>query len=367
MKIMILSCYAPSVLTFRKDMIMEMKSRGHKVIVVAPESAKKWEAKFGDLGIKYVSVPFVDRTGINPIRDIFSLFAMARIIRKMVPDKIFVYHAKTIIYGSIAARLVGVKDIYIMMAGLGSVLRGSQKSLLRKILKFEYKFVFKLCRKIFCQNPDDCELIVEQKLAKPEQIQIVNGSGVNLNQFRYNSIQNFPVFLFVGRIIRDKGVMEYVKAAEIVKKKYPCARMQMVGFFDTNPTALQKEDIQDYIDNGVVEYFGYVEDVRPFLINASVFVLPSYHEGTPKSVLEAMAVGRPIITTNAPGCRETVIEGVNGFLVPVKNVDKLAEKMAWMIENKSEVEKMGIESMKICRKKYDVNIINKVILKTMNL
>ncbi|QDY44836.1 glycosyltransferase family 4 protein [Planococcus glaciei] len=196
---------------------------------------------------------------------------------------------------------------------------------------------------------------------------MINGSGVNLNNFEKQPLPKQPIFLFVGRIIKDKGVTEYLEAAEMVKSKYPNSRIQLVGYFDTNPTAIKKEVISDYVDRGIIEYLGATDDVRPYLKECSIYVLPSYHEGTPKSVLEAMATGRPIITTNAPGCKETVVEGVNGFLVPVKNSSKLAEKMIWMIENQDNIEKMGNKSLEICRDKFDVRKVNKTILSTMKL
>jgi glycosyltransferase involved in cell wall biosynthesis len=196
---------------------------------------------------------------------------------------------------------------------------------------------------------------------------MVKGSGVNMDKFKNKPIQDYPVFLFVGRLIRDKGVLEYIEAAKLVKRRYPEAKIQIVGYFDTNPTAISPKEFHSYLDNGMIEYLGATDDVRPFLEKSSVFVLPSYHEGIPKSVLEAMAMGRPIITTDAPGCKETVLEGVNGFLVPVKDSEKLAEKMIWMIENKDKAIKMGQQSVRICKENFDVKKVNEVLLKTMNL
>ncbi|MFJ8257593.1 glycosyltransferase family 4 protein [Peribacillus asahii] len=368
MKIMILSSYAPTLFYFREDMMKAMMNSGHEVIAAAPESEKEWGQKFKERKIKYVSIEGIERTGTNPIKDIVGFFSILKVIKREKPDKVFAYQAKTIIYGCIAAKLVGVKGIYALMGGLGSVFRNNdRKSLAKDILKMEYKVAFNFCDNVFFQNKDDSKEIINAGLIKEKKIVMINGSGVNLEKFKEKPLSQNPVFLFVGRIIKDKGIIEYIEAAKIVKEKYPEARVQIVGYFDTNPTAIKEEEIYKYVNKGIIEYLGPTNDVRPFLEKCSVYVLPSYHEGTPKSVLEAMATGRPIITTDAPGCRETVVDGQNGFLVPIKNANKLAEKMIWMIQNREEVERMGKESFRMCKEKFDVNKVNKVILNTMNL
>lgn len=367
MRIMILSSYAPTLFFFREDMMAAMMENGHEIIAAAPESEEEWADKFKERNIKYVSIKGIERTSTNPIKDVIGFFSILKSITKEKPEKIFTYQAKTVIYGCIAAKIAGVKKIYALMGGLGSVFRNNKKSFARNIMKIEYNVAFKYCDKVFFQNKDDSKEMLDIGLVKKEQIVMINGSGVNMIKFSEKPIPKEPVFLFIGRIIKDKGVAEYIEAAEIVKEKYSEAKIQIVGYFDTNPTAIKKEEIQPYIDKGIIEYLGSTDDVRPFLERCSVFVLPSYHEGTPKSVLEAMATGRPIITTDAPGCRETVVDGVNGFLVPVKNSKVLAEKMIWMIEHREEAEIMGQKSLEICKEKFDVNKVNEVILKTMEL
>jgi len=177
----------------------------------------------------------------------------------------------------------------------------------------------------------------------------------------------FPIFLIITRLIRDKGICEYVDAAKTIKKKYPCVRFQVVGYLDSNPTALTKKELDELTADNVVECLGKMDDVRPAIANSSVYVLPSYAEGMPRSTLEAMAMGRPIITTDVPGCRETVVEGVNGFLVPIKNAEKLAEAMEKFILQPELISIMGKESRRMAEEKYDVHKVNKVVLDALGL
>ena len=227
-------------------------------------------------------------------------------------------------------------------------------------MKIEYWAACKCSKKVFFQNQDDKNEFIQNGLIKDNKTAIINGSGVNLEKFKPTPLPQEPTFLFIGRLIKDKGVMEYIKACKEIKVKYPKVRCLLVGPFDSNPSALKPEDLKPYIESGVIEYFGEQSDVRPFISQCSTYVLPSYHEGTPKTVLEAMAMGRSIITSDAPGCRETVIEGQNGYLVKVKDIQGLTNKMAYLISNQEMSQKMGEESAKIAREKYDVKVIKSI-------
>lgn len=349
-------------------MIQEMVQRGNKVIAVAPESSNGWSDQIAELGADYVSA-YVDRTGTNPINDLKSFLALYRVLKQERPDVVFAYHAKTNIHGSIAARLCRVPSVNVLLAGLGSAFHGVgfKNWILRTILCTQYRIALKGCDHVFFQNTDDLNAFLELGLVSEEQTSIINGSGVNLDYFSPQKIPADYSFLFVGRLLKDKGIMEYMEAARVVKKRFPGAHFRIVGPLDSNPTAIGLDQMQPYIDDKSVEYLGSTDDVRPYLKECTVFVLPSYHEGTPKSVLEAMAVGRPILTTDAPGCRETVVDGVNGLLVPAGDSGELAKKMMWFIENRHEVELMGKESLRICREKYDVRKVNSVLLNTMGV
>lgn len=368
MKIAILSSHTPSLFWFRLDMMKLMQERGHQVVAIGNEPEEQWRDKFLEYNIEYRRI-YVERNGLNPINDFRTFYSILRVLKQIRPEKIFIYQAKTIVYGSIASRFAGVREIFLLIAGLGSVFRGrgAKNKILRFIMIYQYKLASKLSKGIFIQNNDDRDLFISYGISKSNKITMINGSGVNLELFKPTPFPDRPVFLFVGRLIRDKGIMEYLEASRIIKKSFPNVRCLLVGPFDSNPTALNMNDLNEYLQDGSVEYFGETSDVKQYLGQCSVFVLPSYHEGTPKSVLEAMATGRPIITTDAPGCRETVQEGVNGFLVPVKDSDSLVEKMTLLIEKPDLIPILGKRSLEICIKKYDVKKVNQCINRAMEL
>lgn len=368
MRVLIISSYAPEVLTFRGDMILEMIKNGHEVLVAAPEH--KTEASYleSELQVKYKQI-YMKRTGRNPFQDIIALFSIVRLMKQEQPEVVMTYTIKPVIYGSIACRILKIRESFAMLSGLGSVTRGVgiKGALIRFLVNLQYKVALKGCKKVFFQNNDDRDEFLKLGLVKKENTVLINGSGVNIERFKYEPLPADNVFIFVGRLLKDKGIQEYCQAARIVRAKYKDAQFLVLGPKDSNPSAISDNFLNDYIDEGSISYLGYTHDVRPYLKQARVFVLPSYHEGTSRATLEAMATGRPILTTDAPGCRETVIDGHNGFLVPVRDSESLANKMMWMIENPPEVDKMGAESYIICKNRFDVRKVNEVILKTMSL
>lgn len=369
MKIMVVSSHTESLVWFRFDMLKKFLAEGHTVVAVGNENLEKWKNEFERYGIKYDSI-YVSRNSINPFNDFHTLCSIYKIIKLHKPDKIFFYQAKTVIYGNIASRFCKIKDNYSLIAGLGSIFRDD--NLKAKIIKFimalEYKLALSFSKKVIFQNNDDLNEFVKLKIINREKTAIVNGSGVNLERFKPIENANVvPTFLFIGRLIKDKGLMEYLEACKMIKSEYPNSRCMLIGPFDSNPSAIKCADLNPYIENGLIEYFGEQKDVVPYLNQCNVFVLPSYHEGTPKSVLEAMACGKAIITTNAPGCRETVINGKNGFLIPIKNSCSLAETMKMFCNTPQLANKMGRISREIAEKKYDVNFVNSEILKIMDL
>ena len=368
MKIAVISSHTPSIFWFRMDMMKSFQKNGCEVIAIGNESEEVWSQKFSENGIRYIKADII-RNGTNPLNDLATLKSLYSIIKAEKPDKLFIYQAKTVIYGGIAAKLNGIDEIYSLIAGLGSVFlnTGTKAKLLQTILKAEYKLSLSFSKKVFFQNPDDTDFFVSNKLVNKDKIVMINGSGVNLEKFNVLPLPKKPAFLCISRLIKDKGVCEYLDAARIVKKDNPDIRFLLVGPYDTNPSAIKPEELQKYIDDGTIEYFGEQSDVRPYIEQCSVYVLPSYREGTPKTVLEAMACGRAIITTDAPGCRETVTDKVNGVLVPVKNVPILAEKMNELIKASDIVINMAKAGRQIVEEKYDVELVNKVICQTMDI
>ena len=368
MKIAILVCYNPTLINFRLDMMSEMIRLGHQVIAIGNESVDKWSKLLQPYGIEYRFIE-MQRNGLNPVRDFFSFVQLIKLLKKEKPDRIFTSQAKMVLYGGLAAYCLGNGEVYPLIAGLGSIFlsSGLKGGILKRTLMCGYRLSLRRSHAVFFQNQDDASFFIDNKIVPSDKIVFLNGSGVNLNKFAKQPFPGAFGFLCVCRLIRDKGVLEYLSACRIVKKQNPDLRCLLVGPFDSNPSALKPDDIQPYIDDGTIEYFGEQADVRPYLAQCNVFVLPSYREGTPKSVLEAMSCGKAIITTDAPGCRETVIEGENGFLVPVKDDKAIAEKMLFLSRSPDICEQMGNTSRRIAERKFDVRLVNQDILRTMRI
>lgn len=368
MKIIVLSSHTQSLFWFRMDMMKSFIKNNHTVVAIGQEPVEVWGNRFAEHGIKYRQIN-VQRNGINPLADLKTLSSIKKIFKDEKPDKIFAYQAKTIIYGSIAANRLGISEYFSLVAGLGSIFRGQglKNSILKSIMKYQYKLACKYSKLVFFQNKDDRAEFINNSLIRENKTAIINGSGVNLNYFQPVMQPTEITFLFIGRLIKDKGIMEYLEACKYIKIKYPNVRCLLVGPFDSNPSALKSEELQPYIEKEIIEYYGEQNDVRPFLAQCSTFVLPSYHEGTPKTILEAMAMGRSIITADAPGCRETVIHEVNGYLVKVGNITALKKAMENLIKYPNISLEMGKESIILAKSKYDVNLINKSIIGYMGL
>ena len=368
MKIAVLSSFTTSLFWFRIDMMQAFRKAGYEVLAVGEGPEAEWGQKFADLGIRYRQIP-VSRNGTNPVRDLKTFRALYRLLKEEKPDKIFAYQAKTVIYGGIAASLNGIREFYPLIAGVGSVFLGGgfKQKLIRAILVTEYRLGMRHAPKIFFQNQDDLKVFTDAKILPRHKAVMLHGSGVNVEKFTPTPLPEEPGFLCISRLIRDKGVVEYLEAARKLHKLRPEARCVLVGPFDTNPSAIKPEELQSYIDDGSVEYVGEHKDVQPFLRACTAYVLPSYHEGTPKTVLEAMACGRPAITTDAPGCRETVTDGVNGYLVPVRDVDAIVTAMERMLDDPANAQRMATEARRIAEDRYDVHKVNATICRTMGI
>lgn len=371
MKIAILTSDPQSIFWHRKDLVDDFVKHGHDVVILSSgEKDKDWKSIFKQQGLRYKEVR-LKRTGINPFSDVQTFFDFKKILKQERPDKVFAYQAKAVVYGCWAAKKSGITEIYTMLTGLGSALRSNKKSLKNKIVSSIlvklYSNAFKCSKVVFFQNKDDRDLMIQKTSLSINKTQLTNGSGVDINKYSLTEQPNTSTFLYIGRLVRDKGVCEYLEACRIIKNKYKGVSCLLVGPFDTNPSAINVQDLKPYLDENIIEYAGEQKDVKPFISSCSTYILPSYHEGTPRSVLQAMAMGRSIITTDAPGCRETVVDGDNGFLVPVKNINAIVEKMEYLISNPDINKQMGKRSRDIAEEKYDVRKINKIIFDTMGL
>jgi len=368
-KIAIVAGLNRSLINFRGDLIKEWVSRGHEVLAVAP--GEEVTEQINALGARYTTIPLA-RTGLNPLQDFKTMRSLTAVFKAEKPDIVFLYTIKPVIYGSLAASRAKVQEIYSMITGLGYLFSGDtfKQRLLKRMAIQLYKMALQRNRKVFFQNPDDIRTFTSCGiLSGHHQVVQINGSGVNIDRFAPAPLPHGPItFLLIARLIWDKGIGEYVEAAREIKKKYPDVRFKLVGPYDENPTAIREEDIERWEREKVIEYLGRTSDVRPHIEQANIYVLPScYREGTPRTVLEAMSMGRPIITTDVPGCRETVKEGVNGFLVPAKDSRVLARTMERFIKEPGIMQEMGLQSRQIAEEKYDVHKVNSMILEAMGL
>ncbi|MBL4680586.1 MAG: glycosyltransferase family 4 protein [Pseudomonadales bacterium] len=368
-KIIIIGSYAPSLVNFRGDLIACMIDCGNEVIACAPDASEEIVQELDGLGAEYTNIP-LSRTGLNLFNDIRTFATLFILFRKVRPDVVLAYTIKPVIYGSIAAKVASIPAMYSMITGLGNIFvaTGKKAKVIRFLVSILYRFSLATNRRIFFQNPDDLAEFRQRVLpGATDKGVLINGSGINTSKFRVSEFPSTMRFLLIARLLKDKGLFEYVRAASIIKNKYPGVKFDLVGPLDENPACISRAALEEWIDSGVIGYLGELDDVRIAIANASVYVLPSYREGTPRTVLEAMAMGRPIITTDAPGCRETVVDGENGFLVPTKSVDKLVGAMEKFILNPKLIASMGKRSREIAEDKYDAHKVNQVILENMGL
>jgi glycosyltransferase involved in cell wall biosynthesis len=328
------------------------------------------EDKFQQMGVRFHPLS-MERQGKNPLHEMQTIIEILQIMRDVRPEVSLNYAIKSSIYGSLAARLARVPNYFSSITGLGYLFTSDSRyaSLFKKVPQRLLGYALSGNTRVFFQNPDDRDLFLHLGLLRDKTHSvIVNGSGVDLEHFAEAPLPPAPVtFLMVARIQYHKGVAEYIEAARILRRKYSEVRFQFLGPFDDHPSAISPTEFQRLIQDGFVDFLGGTPDVRPYLTGCHVYVLPSYREGTPLSTLEAMAVGRAVVTTDVPGCRETVVEGFNGFLVPAKNDAGLANAMQRFLDSPELIPLMGKRSRQIAEEKFDVNKVINVMMKSMDL
>lgn len=370
LKLVIITNNITDVVKNRFLLIKELVSHAN-LTILSPNSNDTLVSPLVSMGVHFRSY-YLNSTGVNPLHDLKTRCDLVAILREINPDVVLAYTIKAVIWGSISARKVGVKKIYSMIPGLGYAFLNSSSfhgGFVQKVAKFLYKRALRGNQTVFFQNADDEFFFKKKKIITScKKTILLPGSGVDINHYPCTDIpQNTVRFLMVARLLHDKGVLEYIAAAKLIEKKYPKIECYLAGFFDQNPRAINQEIFNSMIAKSAIRFVGKLDDVRHLLSLSSVFVLPSYREGVPRSTLEAMSMGRPVITTDAPGCRETVVEGVNGFLVPVKDVDALVVAMEKMIQHPDLIQKMGLESRRMVEERFDVRIVNQKILSALEL
>lgn len=372
MKVVVLASLAFSLTQFRGALLASMVREGHEVVACAPEEDPEVERVLAAMGVRYQRIAMW-RTNVNPFADLWTLAGLIRLIQREKPHVILAYTQKPIIYGGIAAQLVGTARFFAMVSGLGYVFSADGQGgrrLLRAMVSRLYRFGIRKADAVFVFNGDDrAEMLKHGILRQDHHVVQVPGSGVDISRFAPTPLpQGAPVFLLIARLLREKGVPEYVEAARRLRAQYPELRMQILGPLDPNPSRITPEQLAAWVAEGAVEYLGATRDVTPYIAAATVYVLPScYREGLPRTILEAMAMGRPIITTDSPGCREPVVPGDNGFLVPVHEPAALAEAMMRFVRDPDLAPRMGRRSRELAEERFDVAKVNAILLAEMGL
>ena len=357
--VMVVATDGRSMLRFHGLFIRYMAGEGNRVVCVSIEPPEEMRGPVAALGAEYEQVAG-SRVGIGVGEGLKMIAGYRELFLLLRPDLCFLFMSKPTAFGSAAAALSGVKHYSVLVNGLENAFyrTGFKDLVVRRVMSAAYRFAAKRADCVFFQNRDDLAFFRSHRLLSRDNATVVGGAGVDMAYFAEQPIPEEPVFLMVARLLWSKGVREYLEAASLVKREYPEAKILLVGGIDHNDESLTQEELDDALRKTEIEYCGHTDDVRPYLARCSVFVLPSYHEGLPTCVIEAMSVGRAIITTDVPGCRETVEEGKNGFLVPVKNAGALAEKMLFLARDPALRKTMGEESHRICDEKFEVRKVN---------
>lgn len=368
-RVLLLGSYAPSLINFRGPLIAELAARGHRVLAAAPDIDEATAERLRGLGAEPVSLP-LSNSSLNPLSIFRSLAALRRLLRRHRPDTIIAYTIKPVILAAFAGRAEGVGRIVALITGVGFAFTeggGLRHRLARAAAATLCRSALARTDLVLFQNRDDQALFGELALIAPGQATgVVDGSGVDLAQYAPSPPPAGPAFLMISRLLRNKGIREFAAAARRLSAERPDVQIALVGYADGSPDSLTRRELDELIGSGVT-FHGKLDDVRPALAECSVYVLPSYREGTPRSVLEAMATGRAIITTDAPGCRETVVDGVNGLLVPPRDAEALYGAMRRFVDQPELAGPMGEESRRIAETRYDVRNVNADILRHVGL
>ena len=362
--LVICSNYAWTIYNFRMPLIRELKRNGYEVHVITQFDGYEKEISKEVDGIRSL---FISRDGVNPFYDVLTFLDILRKLFNLGPSYILLFSIKPVIYGSLAARVLKISTIS-MITGLGTGFL--LDNWVTRIVKRLYKIALAKNAVVFFQNIDDEKLFVAEKLASPQVCRLSPGSGIDVVKFSYNrpTTESATTFLLIARMLLDKGILEFVEAARYVKNLYPNTKFQLLGPLGVaNRTAVTKIQMDDWVSSGVIDYLGETDNVSEYIKKASCIVLPSYREGTSRVLLEAAAMGAPIIATNVPGCREIVEDGENGLLCRPKDSSDLAEKMIQMLLIPYETRReMGVNGRVKMENEYDQNLVFQLYLDALD-
>ncbi len=410
MRVFILGSYAPSLINFRGPLIRAMVAQGHSVIAAAPDMDNRTARDLQALGARPLSVP-LNRRGMNPLRDLASVGELVRVLRREAPDVMLSYTIKPSVYGSVAARFAGVPRIHAMVEGAGYAFSGTglRRTLLATVAGGLYRLGLGVCHSVFFLNEDNRQFFLTHRLISASQRTcLLNGTGIDLAHYAPVPLPpeyaERPVFLCIARLLREKGVAIFAEAARLAQADFPHAVFRLVGPADAGADSIPREEVDAW--RQWLDIPGPVDDVRPDIACCAVYVLPSFHEGVPRTTLEAMSMGRAVLTTNAVGCRETVRPGPNGFsgfhnhadqmdtvapvyqtgqtdqmgqmgqisqmgengiMVPVGDAPALANAMRFLLRNPERIANMGAASRRYAEDRFDVHAVNAVMLREMGL
>jgi len=377
LKKILIACDSPrTILDFRGKLI-EAMSKKNKVYVFTPTITQDFvRNQLEGYGVTIVENN-LDGSNVSIFSDLKYIVHLFQVIRSLKPDVFFPYTLKPVIYGSMVANLCKVKLVAPMLTGLGYNFADGQSrnTLVKKITRALLRTSLDKGNtvRLILQNKDDYKTLVNENIIdEKNKAYVVNGSGVDLSHYDYSlpDTENIS-FLMISRLINAKGINEYYQSAKAIKKQFPHVKFRLVGSYDENIDAISQDLYNEITTSGVIEYVGHVNDVRPHIKDASVVVLPSFYgEGVPRCLLEALAIGRPVITTDSVGCRETVNTDpgtVNGFLIPVKDVSSLIAKMEYFILHSNEITEFGMNGRRYAEEKFDVQKVNSQMLQIMEL
>lgn len=361
MKVMLFANTDWYLYNFRRDLALALRKRGDEVWLLSPPG--EYAARLRDMGFQWLQIPLT-RRGMNPFTEINSIWRLYQLYRHEKPDLVHHFTVKCVLYGSLAAHQADVRAIVNSITGLGYIFLpgGFLKNALRVLVRIWYRIVMRRTQVIF-ENDEDRKAFLRFGFIRPADGHLISGVGVDTSRFvPVPETEGVPVALLAARMLWDKGVGEFVEAARLLHAEGLKARFVLVGRTDAgNPASISNAQIEDWHDEGVIEWWGWGEDMAKTFSQASIVCLPSYREGMPTVLIEAAACGRPIITTDVPGCRDTIIDGVTGLLVKVRDVPSLADALRILIVNPALRRKMGTTGRCVVEEQFSTEKITKQI------